>query len=135
MSFSNAAETEVLEAIFRATALSWAGNTNLWLAGYTADPTDTGTAVTNEVAYTSYARALIVRSSGLSVSGNSVTNTGLVQLPQSTGAGSPITHLGLVTTSSGAGILIARITLSASIPTTVGIQPQFAASSLVFTLD
>jgi len=45
MSFSNSAETSVLEQIFIGTALPWNGNTNLWIALYTADPGEAGSAV------------------------------------------------------------------------------------------
>lgn len=44
MSFSNSAETSVLEQIFVGTALPWNGNTNLWIALHTADPGEAGTA-------------------------------------------------------------------------------------------
>lgn len=50
MSFSNTAETAVLNQVFVGTALPWNSNTELWLALHTADPGETGTAVTNEVA-------------------------------------------------------------------------------------
>jgi hypothetical protein len=41
----------------------------------------------------------------------------------------------LVTSSSGAGTIIVRAALSSSIPVSTGIQPQFAANALTFTLD
>ena len=38
MSFSNAAETAVLNQVFIGTALPWNANTDLYLALHTADP-------------------------------------------------------------------------------------------------
>lgn len=135
MSFSNTTETNILAYVANATAPSWAGNANFWFAAHSADPGEAGTAVTSEQTYGSYARVLVVRSSGLIVSGNSMSNVGLIQFPISTVLGPDITHLTLVTTASGAGQIIGRYTLSSVLPTAVGVQPQFPASSLVFTLD
>lgn len=135
MSLSNSAETSVLEQIFKGTALPWNSNTDLWLAAYSADPGEAGTAVTNEISYGSYARVAVTRSTGFTVSGNQVQNAALIQFPQSTLAGSDITHVGIVTTSSGAGTLVAKAALATAVPTSVGIQPQFAAGALVFNID
>lgn len=135
MSFSNTAETAVLNQVFVGTALSWNGNTNLWIALHTADPGETGTAVTSEATYTSYARVSVTRSTGFTVSGNQVSNTNLVQFPQCSGGSNTITYASIVDTSSGAGTIIVRAALNTSIPVSTGIQPQFAASALSFTLD
>lgn len=135
MSLSNTAETAVLDQVFRGVALVWNSNTDLWLAAYSADPGETGTAVTSEISYGSYSRTAVNRLTGLSVSGNQCTNAALVQLPQSTSPGSDITHVALVDTSAGAGTIVARATLQDSIPTTVGVRPQFAANALIFTVD
>jgi hypothetical protein len=64
-----------------------------------------------------------------------VSNVALVQFPASTVAGSPITHVSLVTTASGAGTIISRHALSAELPTTIGVQPQFAAGDIDLSLD
>lgn len=135
MSFSNTAETAVLDYIFKGTNVSWDGNTDLWLALHTADPGEAGTAVTNEATYGSYARVAVTRSTDFTVSGNSVSNTNLEQFPQCTSGSETITHASIVTTSSGAGTIIVRAALNTSIPVSTGIQPQFAASALSFTLD
>lgn len=135
MSLSNTAETSVLEVIFKGTALPWDANSDLWLALHTADPGEAGTAVTSEATYTSYARAAVDRATEFTVSGDTVSNTVLVQFPQSTGGSNVITHASIVTTSSGAGTIIVRAALSSSITVTSGVQPQFAASALTFTID
>lgn len=135
MSFSNTAETEVLNQIFVGTALSWNANSNLYLALYTADPGEAGTAVTNEASYTGYARVVLIRASDFTVSGNQVSNSNLEQFAQCTSGSQTITHAAIVTTASGAGTIIVRAALTSSISVSTGVQPQFAADALSFTLD
>lgn len=135
MSFSNATETEILSYIFDSAATAWEGNANFWVALHTADPGEAGTATTSEVAYTSYARVAVSRTTGFTVTGNTVENAALIQFPQSGGSGTDCTHFSVVTTSSGAGQIIMRGALSATLPTGSGIQPQFAAGALTATLD
>lgn len=135
MSFSNTAETAVLDQVFKGTALPWNANSDLYLALHTADPGEAGTAVTNEATYTSYARIAVTRSTGFTVSGNQVSNSALAQFPQCTGGSNTITHASIVTSSAGAGTIIVRAALNTSIPVSTGIQPQFAANALSFTLD
>lgn len=135
MSFSNAAETAVLDQVFKGTALPWNANTDLWLALYTADPSEAGTAITSEAAYGSYARVAVTRATDFTVAGNQVSNTNLEQFPQCTSGSETITYAAIVTTASGAGTIVVRAALNTSIPVSTGIQPQFAASALTFTLD
>lgn len=135
MSFSNSAETSVLQQVFIGTALPWNANTDLWVALYTADPGETGTAITNEATYGGYARITLTRASDFSVSGNQVSNANLEQFAACSSGSNTITHAAIVTTASGAGTIIVRATLSSSITVSVGVQPQFAANALSFTLD
>lgn len=137
MSFSNTAETAILTQIFVGTATSWNGATDLYLALYNADPGETGSAVTNETAYGSYARVALTRASDFTVSGDTISNTNLEQFPVCTSGSDTITYAGIVTSSSGAGTLICRCALvsPASIAVAVGGQPQIAASALTFTLN
>lgn len=135
MSFSNTAETAVLNQVFVGTATSWNANTDLWLALYTADPGEAGSAVTNEATYGGYARVTLTRASDFTVSGNQVSNANLEQFNICTSGSNVITHAAIVTSSSGAGTIIARAALSSSITVSTGVQPQFAANALSFTLD
>jgi len=135
MSFSNTAETAVLNQVFVGTALSWNANTDLWIALHTADPGEAGTAVTSEAAYGSYARVTLTRASDFTVSGNQVSNANLEQFPQCSSGSEVITYASIVTTSAGAGTIIARAALTSSITVSTGVQPQFAAGALSFTLD
>lgn len=135
MSLSNTTETDLLTYIFDTTAPGWASNSDFWVALHTADPGEAGTAVTSEATYTNYARVAVSRTTGFTVSGNSVENAALIQFPQSGGAGVDCTHFSVVTTVSGAGQIIIRGALSATLPTGSGIQPQFGAGDLTTTVD
>jgi hypothetical protein len=135
MSFSNTAETAVLNYIFVGTNVSWDGNTDLWLALHTADPGEAGSATTSEAAYGSYARVAVTRATDFTVSGNQLSNANLEQFPQCTSGSETITYASIVTSSSGAGTIIVRGALNTSVPVSTGIQPQFAANALTFTLD
>jgi len=135
MSFSNTAETAVLNQVFVGTALPWNANTDLWIALHTADPGEVGTAVTSEAAYGSYARATLTRASDFTVAGNQVSNANLEQFPQCSSGTETITYASIVSTASGAGTILVRAALNTSIPVSTGIQPQFAAGALAFTLD
>lgn len=135
MSFSNTAENEILNYVFKGTNVSWDGNTDLYLALHTADPGEAGSAVTSEAAYGSYARVAVTRATDFTVSGNQVSNTNLEQFPQCSSGSETITYASIVSSASGAGTIIARAALNTSIPVSTGIQPQFAAGGLTFTLD
>lgn len=135
MSFSNAAETAILEQVFKGTALPWNSNTDLWIALHTADPGEAGTAVTSEATYGAYARIALTRATDFTVVGNQVENTNLEQFAQCSSGANTITHASIVDSASGAGNIIIKAPLNTSIPVSTGIQPQFAAGALVFTLD
>jgi len=135
MSFSNAAETAVLNQIFIGTALPWNGNTNLWLALHTADPGETGTAITSESAYGGYARVLVTRASGFTVVNPNISNTALAQFPVCSSGSSTVTYCSIVDSASGAGNIIVSGILNSPVAIATGIQPQFSPGALVFTLD
>ena len=135
MSLGNTTETEILTYIFDTTAPAWASNGSFWVALHTADPGEAGTATTSEAAYTNYARVSVSRTTGFTITGNSVENAALIQFPQSGGSGTDCTHFSIVTTASGAGQIILRGALSATVPTGSGVQPQFAAGDLTATID
>lgn len=135
MSFSNYAENAVLEQVFKGTALPWNANTNLWIALHTADPGEAGTAVTNEATYGSYARIVLTRASDFNITGNQISNANLEQFAAATSGSNTITFASIVTTASGPGEIIVRAALSSSVVVSTGVQPQFAAGALSFTLD
>lgn len=146
MSMTNAAEAALLDLLFL--NVDWAnigdagGLQNSATAGsfyislHTSDPGETGDQTTNETAYTSYARVAVARSGGgWTRSVSTVSNTALVQFPQCSGGSSTVTHFGIGTDSSGAGNLLLKGALNASLSVSSGIQPQFAAAALTATVD
>lgn len=139
MSLSNTAETAALNQIFVGTALPWNANTELWLALHTADPGEAGSAVTSEVgtgAWANYARVALTRATDFNVSSDTVSNANLEQFStMSGGSGATITYVSVVTTASGAGTIVSRAALNSPITMSDGVQPQFAAGTLSFTIN
>ena len=146
MSMTNAAEAALLDLLFL--NVDWAnigdaaGLQNSAVAGsfyislHTADPGEAGNQSTNEVAYTSYARVAVARTAGgWTRTVSSVANTALVQFPQATGGSAVATHFGIGTDLSGAGNLLLKGSLNASLSISNGIQPQFAAGAMTATVD
>ncbi len=135
MSFGNATETDILNLIFNATALPWNANGNLFVSLHTADPGEAGSQTTSEATYGGYARVSVVRSgSGWTVAGDLATNAALIQFPQCSSGSNTITHAAIGTLTSGAGQIIAKGALNSSLAVSSGIQPQFAAGEVDFTL-
>ena len=88
MSKSNAAETALLGLIFNNTDFAGIGDAgglqnsatagSLYVSLHTADPGEAGTAITNETAYTNYARQTIVKATDWTDGGASFTNAASV---------------------------------------------------------
>lgn len=136
MSKSNTTENDFMLYTFNGTAISWDGNTNLYVALHTADPGEAGNQTTSEATYTSYARVTVARTSGgFTVSGNQASNTALIQFPQCTGGTNTITHVSVGTATSGAGQILYSGALTSSLSVSSGIQPQFSIGALVITED
>lgn len=149
MSASNSLESAVLTLYFNNTnhanvgdATGLRGSTtagSFYVALYTADPGETGTATTNEATYTGYGRVAVARSSGgWTISGTSptqVANAAAVTFAACTAGSNTITHFGIVETSSGAGALHFSGALTASLAVSSGITPSFATGQLVVTCD
>lgn len=104
-----------------------------FLSLHTADPGEAGNQTTSEVAYTGYARVGINRASGaggFTVSGNTVSfGTNPTSFGACTAGSATATHFGIGTASSGAGVLLYRGALSASIAISSGVTPQISALS------
>jgi hypothetical protein len=146
MSMSNAFETEILDLIFNNAAIANIGDAgglqpsatagSLYVSLHTANPDETGDQTTSETAYTNYARVAVARSgAGWTVAGNTATNAALIQFPQCGASGATITHVGIGTSSAGAGLLLFSGALSSSLTVANLIQPQFAAGDLDIVAD
>lgn len=143
MSKGNTTENDMLALIFNKTlpsylgTLSTTGDTNIYVALYTADPGEGGSPDTNETSYTNYARVAVARTAGgWTVSTNTAKNAALVQFAQCGVSGATLTHVGLVTSASGSsGQILYSGALSSPLTVANLIQPQFAAEALVVTED
>ena len=143
MSKSNTFENDLMLLLFNNTAIADIGDAaglratttagSLWWALYTADPGEAGRAVTNETAYTGYARVAAARSSGgFTVAGNSVSPPANVDFGECTAAaGAALTHAGIVNSSSGAGKLLYSGTLTPNITMAVGVIPRIKSTSTI----
>jgi hypothetical protein len=146
MSMTNAAEAALLDLLFL--NVDWAnigdaaGLQNSATAGsfyislHSADPGEAGNQSTNEISYTGYARVAVNRTAGgWTRTVSTIANTALVQFGQCTGGTATATHFGIGTDSSGAGNLLLKGALNASLSISNGIQPQFAAGAMTATVD
>lgn len=139
---STPASNAILALIFNATP--WADiaendssspATNLYVGLHTADPGVGGSQLTNEAAYTNYARVAVVRTtSGWDVpAGGATANAALIQFPQCGASGANVTHVSIGTAASGAGQVLYAGALGSPLAVANLIQPQFAPGDLDVT--
>lgn len=104
----------------------------LYVSLHTADPGEAGDQTTSETAYTSYARVSVARSSaGFTVTANSVSPFANVSFPACTGLTATITHFGIGTASSGAGVLLYSGTVTPNIAIATGVTPILSTASTI----
>lgn len=139
MSKSNALENALLLLLFNATTFAnvainatSAPITNIEVSLHTADPGEAGDQSTSESAYTSYARVAVVRtSSGWTVTANSVSPVADITFPAGTGGSGTVTHAGVGTAHTGAGVLFYSGTVTPNIVTGAGITPALTTASAI----
>jgi hypothetical protein len=141
MSKGNTFENDLMKLFFQGTAIAnladnaaSSPNTNLYVSLHTADPGEAGDQTTSEASYTGYARVAVARtSSGWTVTNNSVTNASAITFPQCTGGSNTISHFAVGTASSGAGKILYKGALTASLAVSNLIIPEFASSTLTIS--
>jgi hypothetical protein len=139
MSKSNTFENDWLKLIFNATAIAnLADNaassplTNLYVSLHTADPGEAGNQSTSEIAYTSYARVAVARTSGgWTVTNNSVSPVANIDFPAATGGSGTVTYFGVGSASSGSGVLYYSGTVTPNISVTSGVTPRLTTASTI----
>jgi hypothetical protein len=142
MSKSNSLENSLLLLIFNNTNIANVGDAtglrgssaagNLYVSLHTADPGEAGDQTTSEATYTSYARVAVARSgAGWTVIGNSVSPAADISFPAGTGGSGTVTHFGIGTASSGAGVLLYSGTVTPNIVTGNGITPKITTASTI----
>lgn len=146
MSKSNACENGLLLLLFNNTDFAGIGDAgglqnstaagSLYVSLHTADPGDAGDQTTSETAYTNYARVAVARSgAGWTVAANEASNAAVVTFPTCGVTGATLTHFGVGTASSGAGVLLYSGALTAQLIVSNGITPSYAIGALDVTED
>jgi hypothetical protein len=142
MSKSNTHENDYLKLIFNNVTMTLVGDAagilasaaagSLYFSLHTADPGEAGDQTTNEVAYTSYARVAVARTTGgFTVSTNTAALVANVSFPAGTGGSGTATHWGIGASSSGAGKLLYKGAISPTIVCGNGVTPQLTAGTCV----
>ena len=142
MSKSNAWENALALLVFNNTnaanigdATGLRGSTtagSLYLSLHTADPGEAGDQTTSEVAYTSYARVAVARTSGgFTVTANAIALAANADFPAGTGGSGTATYFGIGTAASGAGVLLYSGAISPSIVCGNGVTPRINAGTIV----
>ena len=142
MSKSNSWENALLSLLFQnnnsaniGDATGLRGSTtagSLFISLHTAEPGEAASQLTSETAYTGYARVAVARSSaGWTVTDNSVSPAALISFPACTAGTSTITHFGVGTASTGAGVLLYYGTVTPNISVASGVTPQLTQSTTI----
>ena len=140
MSISNTTENNILNLYFRAVAIanladnaSASPETNISYALHTGDPGEAGTQSTNEVAYTSYSRTNVGRTtSGHTASTAGSTSPGAnVDFPAGTGGSGTVTFFSTGKTGGGSSDIYWSGAVSPSIVTGDGVTPRLTTSTTI----
>lgn len=137
MSKGDTFENDLLLLVFNGTTItniaantSTSPATQLTVALHTADPGESGTQLTNEIAYTGYARTAVVRAAtGWTVTANSVSPVATISFPSCTGGSGTVTHFS-VGTGTGNKLLYSG-TVTPNISVTTGVTPQLSTASTI----
>lgn len=135
--FSDTTESAILALIYNATAWgNYADNaasspqTNIAVALHTADPGDAGTMATSEIAYTSYARGSVARTSGgWSCSGGVATLVANLDFAAGTGGSGTATYFSTGKTGGGSAAILMAGTVTPNIVTGNGVTPRLNTST------
>lgn len=131
MSKSNFFENALLNDVYHSGTYVSSLGANLWVALYTADPGEAGTATTSEATYTGYARQAVSRTTGFTVAGNSVSPAANVTFPACSGGTNAITHWAIVDSASGAGNILHSGTVTPNIAVSTPIAPILTTASTI----
>jgi len=139
MSKSDAFENDLIDLIFNAIAIAnLADNASvsplivLQISLHTGDPGEAGTQATSETTYGTYARMPVGRTTtGFLVTGNQAFLRANLAFSTPTSGSGTISHFGVGTATSGAGILYYSGTVTPNITISTGITPTLTTGSNV----
>lgn len=139
MSKGNTFENDFLKLILWGTAIANIADnasasplTNLYASLHTSDPGEAGDQTTNEIAYTSYVRATVARTSGgFAITNNVASFNADVSFAAGTGGSGTATHFAIGTASSGAGKLLWSGTVTPNIVCGNGVTPILTTGTTI----
>jgi hypothetical protein len=137
MSASNSFEQAIALLIFNNTVFTGIAEPsavagNLFVSLHIADPGEAGAQNTSEATYTGYARIPVARSAaGWNVAAGVVNPVNNLDFGECTAGTETITHVGIGSASTGAGVLYFSGVLSSNIPVTVGTVPRIKNTSTI----
>lgn len=142
MSKSNTFENAFLLLVFNNTNVAGIGDAtglrgsavagDLYVSWHTADPGEGGNQGSNEATYPGYARTAVPRTpAGWTVTDNSVSPTVTISSPTCSGGSETVTHFGIGTDASGAGLLLFSGSVTPQLVVTVGVTPQLLTSTTI----
>jgi hypothetical protein len=139
MSKGNTFENDMLKMIFNADAIANICDnaassplTNLYLSLHTGDPGEAGDQTTSEIAYTSYARKAVARTSaGFTVSTNTVVLAADQDFVAGTGGSGTASHFAVGTAASGAGKILYKGTVTPNIVCGNGVTPRLTTGTTI----
>jgi hypothetical protein len=139
VSKSNALENSILKLLFNATAIADVAENdttsplaNVRVSLHTSDPGEGGSQSTNETTYGAYVRVSVARTTtGWVVTNNSVSPGATISFAQATSGTATITHFGVGTATSGAGVLWYKGTVTPNISVSAGVTPQLTTASAI----
>jgi hypothetical protein len=137
MSKSNAFETALLQLIFNATALNLLAEndttspaTNIYASLHTGDPGEAGNQSSSEIAYTSYVRKDVIRTSGgWTITGNSCKPVAAITFATGTGGSGTATYFGVGPEASGSTLLLYSGTVTPNIVCGNGVTPSLSTNT------
>jgi hypothetical protein len=140
MTTNNVWANGLLNALFNAATLanvienaSSSPLTNLYVSLHTADPTASGNQTSSEVAYTSYARVAVARTTAgwPTTTTETISPAAAITFPAGTGGSGTATYAGIGSASSGPGELFYSGPISPSIVCGNGVTPQLTTASTI----
>lgn len=140
MGKGNTTSNNLLKLVFNATAWSLIADntattplTNLFVALHTADPTASGTQNSSEIAYTSYARVSVARTTSgwTASSAQSTSPVASITFPAGTGGSGTASFWSIGTLTSGAGVILYSGAISPTIVCGSGVTPSLTTASTV----
>lgn len=140
MGKNNTLSNNLLKLIFNATAIANIADnaassplTSLYVALHTADPGAGGSQTTSEIAYTSYARVSVARTTGgwTASSSQSTSPVANISFPAGSGGSGTATHFSVGTATSGAGSILYSGTVTPNIVCGSGVTPILSTATTI----